>query len=44
VSLTQQRDEYKRALKGGTVWHRTMVAAKWVAIGAGIGLVAGKAL
>lgn len=42
TALENQRDDYKKALKGGTLWHRTFVAAKWVAIGAGTGYVIGK--
>ncbi len=33
----QQRDEWKMAAKGGSLWHRALGAAKWFAIGAGTG-------
>jgi hypothetical protein len=33
----QQRDEWKTAARGGSVWHRALGAAKWFAIGAGAG-------
>ncbi len=33
----QQRDEWKTAAKGGSIWHRALGAAKWFAIGAGAG-------
>ena len=33
----QQRDEWKTAAKGGSMWHRALGAAKWFAIGAGAG-------
>jgi hypothetical protein len=32
-----QRDEWKTAARGGSRWHRTLVTAKWFAIGAGAG-------
>jgi hypothetical protein len=32
-----ERDEWKRAAKGGSVWHRTLTAAKWLGIGAAAG-------
>ena len=31
----QQRDEWKTAAKGGSLWHRALGAAKWFAVGAG---------
>jgi hypothetical protein len=38
LTLTgQQRDEYKTAAKGGSLWHRALGAAKWFTIGAGTG-------
>ncbi len=33
----QQRDEWKTAAKGGSVWHRALGAAKWFGVGAGAG-------
>jgi hypothetical protein len=33
----QQRDEWKTAAKGGSMWHRALGAAKWFAVGAGAG-------
>jgi cytochrome oxidase assembly protein ShyY1 len=33
----QQRDEWKTAAKGGSLWHRALGAAKWFAVGAGAG-------
>jgi hypothetical protein len=33
----QQRDEWKTAAKGGSIWHRAVSAAKWFAVGAGAG-------
>jgi hypothetical protein len=33
----QQRDEWKTAAKGGSIWHRALGAAKWFAVGAGTG-------
>jgi hypothetical protein len=32
-----QRDEWKTAAKGGSVWHRALGAAKWFAVGAASG-------
>ncbi len=38
LQLTQQqRDEWKTAAKGGSIWHRALGAAKWFAVGAGTG-------
>jgi hypothetical protein len=38
LKLTQdQRDEWKTAAKGGSIWHRALGAAKWFAVGAGAG-------
>jgi hypothetical protein len=38
LKLTEeQRDEWKTAAKGGSIWHRALGAAKWFAIGAGTG-------
>jgi hypothetical protein len=38
LQLTErQRDEWKTAAKGGSIWHRALGAAKWFAIGAGAG-------
>lgn len=34
-----QRDEWKTAAKGGSVWHRALSAAKWFAAGAASGAV-----
>jgi len=33
----QQRDEWKTAANGGSIWHRALGAAKWFAVGAGAG-------
>jgi hypothetical protein len=41
LKLTEeQREEWKSAAKGGSMWHRALGAAKWFAIGAGSGAVA----
>ena len=41
LKLTEaQRDEWKTAAKGGSMWHRALGAAKWFAIGAGAGAAA----
>ncbi len=41
LKLTEaQRDEWKTAAKGGSLWHRALGAAKWFAVGAGTGAVA----
>ncbi len=38
LKLTEeQRDEWKTAAKGGSIWHRALAAAKWFAVGAGVG-------
>jgi hypothetical protein len=38
LKLTEeQRDEWKTAAKGGSIWHRALGAAKWFAAGAGAG-------
>jgi hypothetical protein len=38
LKLTEeQRDEWKTAAKGGSMWHRALGAAKWFAVGAGAG-------
>ena len=42
-ATTAQRDEWKQTAKGGTWWHRTVTAAKWVGIGAAAGAAAGYA-
>lgn len=34
-----QRDEWKTAAKGGSMWHRALGAAKWFAVGAASGAV-----
>jgi hypothetical protein len=34
-----QRDEWKTAAKGGSVWHKALGAAKWFAVGAASGAV-----
>jgi len=40
ITLTEaQRDEWKTAAKGGSVWHRALGAAKWFALGAASGAV-----
>ena len=33
----QQRDEWKTAVKGGSIWQRALGATKWFAVGAGVG-------
>jgi len=41
LKLTEaERDEWKTAAKGGSIWHRALGAAKWFAVGAGTGAVA----
>jgi hypothetical protein len=43
LSLTgAQRDEWQKAAKGGSFWHRALTAAKWIAIGGAAGYVAAK--
>ncbi len=38
ITLTeQQRDEWKTAATGGSIWHRALGASKWFAVGAGAG-------
>jgi cytoskeletal protein RodZ len=38
LQLTEeQRDEWKTAAKGGSIWHRALGAARWFAVGAGAG-------
>ena len=39
-ALTKERDAAVKAAKGGSVWTRTVRAAKWVAIGFAVGYVA----
>jgi hypothetical protein len=39
-ALTKQRDAAVKAAKGGSVWTRTVRAAKWVAIGFAAGYLA----
>ena len=34
VLTGQQRDEWEKAAKGGSVWHRAMTAGKWLLVGA----------
>ena len=41
--LTKSRDDAVRAAKGGSLWKRTLRAAKWFAIGAAAGAIAAKA-
>jgi hypothetical protein len=36
-----QADAWKTAAKGGTWLHRTLVAGKWIVVGAGVGFAAG---
>jgi len=36
-----QRDRWQATAKGGTWLHRTLIAAKWIGIGAGVGYAAG---
>ncbi len=43
ATLTKSRDDAVRAAKGGSIWQRTLRAAKWFAIGAAAGAVAAKA-
>ena len=38
AAATQQRDEYKSAAKGGSWLRRALTAAKWIGIGAGVGI------
>jgi hypothetical protein len=33
----RQRDEWKTAVKGGSIWQRALGATKWFAVGAGVG-------
>jgi uncharacterized protein HemX len=41
LKLTEaQRDEWKTAAKGGSMWHRALGAAKWFSVGVGAGAVA----
>ncbi|GAC1632841.1 MAG: hypothetical protein NVS9B14_06580 [Candidatus Acidiferrum sp.] len=42
-SLKTERDTWKTAAKGGTRWQRIGRAAKWIAIGVGIGAAASQA-
>jgi hypothetical protein len=38
LQLTErQRDEWKTAAKGGSIWHRALGAAKWFGVGAATG-------
>jgi hypothetical protein len=39
LQRTQERDQWKTAAKGGSTWQRIKKAAKWFAIGAGVGAV-----
>ncbi|MDR3723284.1 MAG: hypothetical protein P4K83_02190 [Terracidiphilus sp.] len=41
--MTADRDNWRNTAKGGTWWHRTLTAAKWVGVGAAIGVAAGYA-
>jgi len=43
VALTHERDDALRVARGGSVWKRIGRAAKWFAIGAAAGAIAGKA-
>jgi hypothetical protein len=36
-------ETWKKAAKGGSVWHRTLTAAKWIGIGAAVGYAAAEA-
>jgi hypothetical protein len=40
-ATTEQRDVWEKAAKGGSWFHRTLTAAKWIGIGVGVGYVAG---
>jgi hypothetical protein len=40
--VTRERDDALRVARGGSVWHRLAVAAKWFALGAAAGAVAVK--
>jgi hypothetical protein len=40
-TTSAQRDEWEKTAKGGTWLHRTVTAAKWIAIGGAVGYVAG---
>jgi DNA invertase Pin-like site-specific DNA recombinase len=41
LKLTEaQRDAWKTAARGGSLWHRTLGAVKWFAVGAGTGAAA----
>lgn len=42
ATVSRERDDALRVVKGGTVWHRVAVAAKWFALGAAAGAVAVK--
>jgi hypothetical protein len=41
-ATTAQRDEWEKTAKGGSWWHRTLTAAKWIGIGAGVGYATGR--
>lgn len=41
VAVTQERDTWKVAARGGTKWQRTVRALKYIGIGAGVGFIAG---
>jgi hypothetical protein len=42
-AVTAERDQWKTAAKGGTLWRRVVTAGKWIVIGGVTGYVAGKA-
>lgn len=43
VQLTSERDSAVKTAKGGSFWRRTRTAAKFIAIGVGVGVVVGLA-
>ena len=40
-ATTAQRDTWEKTAKGGSWLHKTLNAAKWIVVGAGVGYVAG---
>jgi hypothetical protein len=40
TATSTERDAWKTAAQGGSRWHRALGAAKWFALGAGVGLAA----
>jgi DNA primase len=41
-AMTVERDTWEKAAKGGTWWHRTLTAGKWIVIGGAVGYTAGR--